>query len=409
MTINSEGRFDPDTKEIILDAMMADAKERFGSDLNDNELAVIRTFYDPIAERLAEAQIDLAALLDSAQLAHASGAALDKLVEQIGVSRKPATKATGTARFSRTEAAGVDYDIPEGTVVQTEGIDPIEFETTVKSTLPAGQTQVDVPIKAVKGGSNANLGPNTLTELQSFPTGIEAVTNPSATSGGSDEETDDELRERAKNELGEGSRASATALIRGLKRVDGVKSVSIFINDTPNTDGDGRDPHSFELVVEGGNSQDIADKIIELKAAGDGTVGGFAGSEVTQNANLPNGQTHSVSWSEPTEIQVYVDMTLSTTGDYEGDSEVRDSIVRYVGGILSSGNEAPGNLNGGDDVLYGEIEFAIRSVEGVYDVTDLKVGTSPSPSGTSNISVNAQEVATSDATDGSLTITTNPV
>jgi hypothetical protein len=238
-------------------------------------------------------------------------------------------------------------------------------------------------------------------------TGIHGVTNPSETDGGENRETDPELRERAKNELGEGSRASAPALVRGLKRVPGVKSVSIFINDTPETDAEGRDSNAFELVVEGGNEQDIADQILELKAAGDGTVGGVAGTGKTGDALLPNGQTHPVSWSEPTQRQVYVDMTITTTEDYEGDTAVRDSIVRYIGGMLSSGTLTSGELNGGDDVLVGEVEFAIRQVPGIYDVTDLKVGLTENPTGTDNVEISGQEVATSDAIDGSLTITRN--
>ncbi|MFC7199505.1 baseplate J/gp47 family protein [Halospeciosus flavus] len=407
MTVNDEGSFDPDTKEVILDAMMADAKTRFGDDLNDSELAIIRLFYDPIAERLAEAQIDLAAILDASQIANASGAALDKVVEQIGVSRKPAQRATGQARFQREEAASTDYTIPVGTVVQTGGYEPIEFETTVQATLPAGQTHVDVNIRALEGGSDSNLGPNTITRMKTPVTGINGVTNHVETDGGKNRETDPELRERAKTELGEGSRASAPALVRGLKRVPGVKSVSIFINDTPETDAEGRDSNAFELVVEGGDEQAVADQILELKAAGDGTVGGIAGTPKTGDAALPNGQTHPVSWSEPTQRQVYVDMTITTTEDYEGDTAVRDSIVRYIGGTRSSGTLTSGDLDGGDDVLVGEIEFAIRQVPGVYDVTDLKVGLTENPTGTDNVEISGQEVATSDALDGSLTITRN--
>ncbi|MFC7165853.1 hypothetical protein [Halospeciosus flavus] len=159
--------------------------------------------------------------------------------------------------------------------------------------------------------------------------------------------------------------------------------------------------------MEGGDEQAVADQILELKAAGDGTVGGIAGTPKTGDAALPNGQTHPVSWSEPTQRQVYVDMTITTTEDYEGDTAVRDSIVRYIGGTRSSGTLTSGDLDGGDDVLVGEIEFAIRQVPGVYDVTDLKVGLTENPTGTDNVEISGQEVATSDALDGSLTITRN--
>jgi hypothetical protein len=405
MTITEDGSFDPDTKAAILDAMIEDAKTRFGEDLNDSQLAPIRFFYDPIAERLAEAQIDLADILNATQINNAEGAALDSVVERIGVVRNPGKRATGQVRFSRDNAATVDYTIHDGTQVQTGGFDPIVFETTTEASLPAGQSQVDVNVQAVEIGSGGNVAPNTITQMKTSVTGIENVTNPSLTDGGLDRESDPELRERAKTELSEGSRSSAPAIIRGLKQVEGVKSVSLFVNDDPDPDVDGRDPNSFEAVVEGGLNQDIADQLVELKAAGDGTVGGFAGTAQTGSGTLPNGQALSVAWSEPTQQQVYVDADITTTEDYEGDDAVRDSIVKYIGGQRSSGSLTAGTLGAGDTVLVGEVEFAIRQVLGVYDVTGLKVGLSANPTGTTNVSLNETEVPTADSLDGSITFT----
>jgi hypothetical protein len=405
MTITEDGSFDPDTKAVILDAMIEDAKARFGEDLNDSQLAPIRFFYDPIAERLAEAQIDLADILSSTQIDNASEAALDAVVQKIGVVRNSGKRSIGQVRFSRDNPATVDYTIHDGTQVQTGGFDPIVFETTTEATLPSGASQVDVNIQAVEIGSGGNVAPNTITQMKTSVTGIEEVTNPAVTEGGLDRESDPELRERAKVELSEGSRSSAPAIIRGLKQVAGVKSVSLFVNDDPDPDVDGRDPNSFEAVVEGGQTQDIADQLVELKAAGDGTVGGFAGAEQTGSGTLPNGQALPVSWSEPTQRQVYIDVDITTTDDYEGDTAVRDSIVKYIGGLRSSGSLTSGTLGAGDTVLTGEIEFAVRQVLGVYDVTSLKVGLSANPTGTTNVELGDTEVPTADAVDGSITFT----
>lgn len=405
MTINKSGTFDPDEKEAILNSMMADAKEQFGDDLYDNEFSVIRMFYEPIAERLSESQVDIAEVLKATQIKNANGKALDLLVEQIGIKRKPATFSTGIANFSRSSAATVDYTIPAGSIIQTNSTEPVQFKTTNTATLLAGQVSVSVPIKAVLSGADSNIGSNTLTEMTEPPVGIESVVNLSETSGGSNEETDDELRSRAVKEIGNGSRSSATALVRGMNRVPGVQSVSIFINDTPDTDTEGRPPYSFELVVEGGDPQDVADKILELKAAGDTTIGGISGVPMSHYGNLPNGQSHLVNWSKPSPVQIYIDATVTTTKDYSGNDDVKDSIVNYVGGIFTSGNRSTSeSLSGGENVLIGEIEFAIRQVPGVYDVENLQIGTTASPTATDNIVISSQEVATANGVDGSLTI-----
>jgi uncharacterized phage protein gp47/JayE len=237
------------------------------------------------------------------------------------------------------------------------------------------------------------------------PNGIELVTNPTQTTGGENQEDDDDLRERAKSELSDGMRGTALGVRNQLKKSDGVKSVSLFINDTDTTDGDGRPSQHTEYVVEGGEDQSVGQTIFESKAAGDGTIGGILGTRVEIQAEIGNGQTHPVEFTRSTEIQVYVDMDLATTDEYEGDTKVRDVIVRYLGGIISSGDEEDGDLLAGDDVIYTKVLSAVMSIDGVSDATNLAIGTAANPTGTSNIAIALSELATGDATDGSITIT----
>jgi len=406
MTVTG-GQFEGQSTEDILDAMIADAKEYFGEDLNDASETIIRTFYRPIAERLAEAQDDIGLVLRSAQIDHAEGKALDLLTALIGITRDEADKATGTAKFSRSDPAPSDYVIPEGTVVQTDSIDPIQFETTEGVILEQDTTSVTASIKAVNGGPEANVGPNTLTVMPDPPTGIENVTNPAETTGGSARETDDELRQRAKEELAEGSRASSPALVNSTSRLDGVTSVSIFVNDTneDNTGSGGLPDHSFELVIAGGNDQEIAQTILETKAAGDTSYAGANGVSNSATAELPNGQTQTISFSRPDPVKIYVDVTVTKTDEFAGTDEVKDAIVEYIGGIRTSGNDVTG-LGVGEDVIYTEVLTQIHNVRGVYDVPSLEIGISSSPTGTSNISISQSDVATADGLDDSLSITT---
>lgn len=406
-----DGEYREESVDAILDAMIADAKEYFGADLKDDEQSVIRTFYYPIAQKIHELQTDIGLVLESAQLANATDTELDLLTALIGVRREEASAATGEVEFSRSSAAGTNYTIPEGTLVQTDSNDPSRYATTESATINEGSTSVTVPIEAVEGGVEHNTGSNTVVVMPDPPAGIEDVTNPADVTGGKDEEPDDELRQRARDELADGSRASAPALINSVRKVDGVTSVSIFVNDSSvdYTNDGGLPDHSFEVVANGGNENEIAQEILETKAAGDTSYGGANGTETVATTDLPNGQTHDISFSRPAEIQIYADMSLKVTDEFAGIDAVRDNIVNYVGGLLSSGNEYTGELGVGDDVLYGEVEFAVRGTAGVYDVTNLTIGTSSTPEGTSNINIANSDVAISDATDESMTISTTQI
>lgn len=408
MTI-TDGEFQADSVEAILDLMLADAKERLGEDLNDDERSIFHTFYLPVAERLAEVQEDVGLVLSSAQIDNATGTALDLLTALIGIRRDEAQKAQGSVTFSREVASASDYTIPSGTLVQTDSpTDPVRFETQETVILVAGDTSVSVAIEAREGGIRGNVGSNTITVMPSPPTGIESVTNPGETFDGTQEETDDELRIRAKDSMADGSSATAPSLIAAVKALAGVRAVSIFINDTAtdNTGTGGLPDHSFELVIEGGNGQEIGQAIMDTKAAGDTSYGGAYGTIETVDTDLGNGQTISIDFGRPVAVQIYVDMTIDVTDEYQGDNEVIDRIVNYVGGVLSTGNTTTGELSVGDDVLFGQVEYAIRDAPGVYDVADLTVDTVTPPAATTNIAISNSEVSQTSAIAGDITITT---
>ena len=400
-----EGRVVPDTEDEIMDVLMNNARNVFGENLNDDEQAVIKIFYTPIARMLADLQNDLRTVLDSTQLDYAEGFALDLLTALIGVKRKDATKSTGEATFSRETAASVNYTIPKGTVIQTDSVDPTRFVTTEVASLPAGQVSVSgVPIEAQEAGVDGNVGANTLKIMTNPPTGIEEVINPSQTGGGKNSETDDELRERAKRELSEGMRGTSRAIRNQLLKMEDVNSVSLFINDTESTDADGIPPHHTECVVEGGLDQEVGQTIFDTKGAGDGTHGGARGSPVTVEAEIGNGQTHPVSFSRPNVVQIYIDIELKTNAEYQGDEKVKDSIVNYIGGTTTTGNTTGGDLRTGDDVIYSKIIYRIMKISGIEDVTSLNFGKTNPPTG-GYVQINDTEIATTSSIDGSITIT----
>ncbi len=93
-----------------------------------------------------------------------------------GLSRKQATAAEGSIRFSVAQAADTDRPIPAGTVCMTPGL--IRFETAQAAVLEAGASWVDVPARALTPGSAGNVPAGAVTAMAAAPVGIAACTNP---------------------------------------------------------------------------------------------------------------------------------------------------------------------------------------------------------------------------------------
>ena len=124
----------------------------------------------------------------------AEGEYLDLHAQLRSLERKEATRAVGTLRFTAGEASENDRAIPLGTVCMTAGL--VRFETTQAAVLSAGATQVDVPAQAVQPGSAGNVSADAVVSMAVAPVGIQSCGNPSPFLGGSDGESDQELRAR---------------------------------------------------------------------------------------------------------------------------------------------------------------------------------------------------------------------
>ena len=180
------------TIEEIYQSLMAAYAQRTGTALaEDCDLAV--RFYAAAAQLQA---LDIQAwwVLDQCFPQTAQGTYLDGHALMRGISRRAATRAVGTLRFSVTSPSSVELPISLGTTCMTEG--EVRFQTTQAAVLPAGALSVDVPAEALESGSAGNVPPGSVTILTACPVGITGCTNPTAFSGGSDQESDESLRER---------------------------------------------------------------------------------------------------------------------------------------------------------------------------------------------------------------------
>lgn len=120
---------------------------------------------------------------------------LDNLAIFKGVTRNPATPATTTLRFTLSAERDTATGIPQGTRVSTAGA--IYFATDVYAEIPAGSTTMDVPATCTVAGTDGNgfAAGELATIVDPIPY-VASVTNTTATEGGAEIESDDDLAER---------------------------------------------------------------------------------------------------------------------------------------------------------------------------------------------------------------------
>ena len=137
-------------------------------------------------------------------LKFASGSYLDVYAWGVELERKPAAHAEGVVLFTRASASG-SLTIPRGTAVESPAINGVVHRVLTKAdaVIPDGQLGLEVPVRAEEAGTAANLGPGYYWVLPEPVPGIASVTNRDTwlTSPGADEEDDESLRLRARNQF----------------------------------------------------------------------------------------------------------------------------------------------------------------------------------------------------------------
>lgn len=193
---------------------------------------VARTLLEAVARELAIFYATLDAAHRSGFLDTAEGIALDNVVAILGVRRARAGRLVGKVQFSRAVAAQQDIVIPAGRrVTGVLGDKPLPlFETVEEVTLPRGETQVIAVVQEVREeGSPAApqlLNPDTLTIMPRPVLGVESVRNLEPLRQRQADESDDQLRARARTVLRESQRGTAPAIAAAV-REQGIVNVEV--------------------------------------------------------------------------------------------------------------------------------------------------------------------------------------
>lgn len=145
-----------------------------------------------------------------------------------GLTRRGASRAVGTVKFSVPINAVVKFVIPEGTVVATSGEEPLLYETTEPAEIAIGTKSCTVGIRALYEGSQYNVGAGKIRVMVTPPAGVQAVTNPEACTSGTDVESDESLRARIVSSFRSAPSGANCAYYRKLAmETDGVVSAGV--------------------------------------------------------------------------------------------------------------------------------------------------------------------------------------
>ena len=214
-------------------------------------------------------------------------------------------------------------------------ITPIEF-----TCLTAGK--MEIPI-------------NTVTNIVTPINGWEGVTNTKTLSIGRNDETDTELRQRWSLSVYQKASNMLEAIQANVfRRVTGVIACIAYENNTDIVDIYGRLPHSIEVIVDGGDEQDIAEMIFRYTCGGidfNGTIS----KEVTDVANIK----HIVKFNRPTEVKIWLKLSITKNVEESWDS---NGIARLKQLIVDFGNE---HTIGQDVILQKFIALIYDNITGV--------------------------------------------
>ncbi|MGQ8702885.1 baseplate J/gp47 family protein [Serratia marcescens] len=196
-------------------------------------------------------------------VATATGVFLDLHAWQVNITRKPATAAGGVIAFSKTDA-DTAVTVKAGTLIQTERINGNVYQLAVAAdtVIPAGTAVADIAVSATEAGEAYNLAPGYYRILPVAVAGIASVRNNDnwLVTPGADQEGDDELRARIRNQFNVVGNYHIDAVYRAM--IASVAGLSVdrifFLHDAPRGPGTA---NAYLLLDTGVASQPFIDKV----------------------------------------------------------------------------------------------------------------------------------------------------
>ncbi|KAA1175366.1 baseplate J/gp47 family protein [Photorhabdus heterorhabditis] len=226
--------------------------------------------------------------------------------------------------------------------------------------------------------------PHTINQIATPTLGWQTVTNPVAATLGRGVETDAELRIRQAVSVALPSKTIMDGLIGAIANLHGVSRYQGYDNDTDETDKNGIPAHSIAIVIDGGDSKEIAQTILIKKTPGIPTFG-TTSEIVTDNT----GNKKTINFYRPTLVPIYIEIQIKPFIGYTSDigNNIRTEVSNYINSLYI-----------GDGIyvtrLFVPANLCNKNGSQTYEVLSVVAGKSASTTGVANINIAFNEAPT---------------
>lgn len=348
------------TYEEVLDSVMDDFQQRFGTDIvltSNSNFGIIARL---IAWRETLLIQELQKTYYSAYISTATESSLDRLGANLDLPRKVATPSFADIEIKTEEEyliqAGEQFETADGVL-----FDLIKDVVTSKNS-DGTYTGIGT-VQSVDTGAYNNVLPNTITIMYNPDENVVSVTNPEKAAGGQDYEDDATYRARLIMENVAKPGPSAAGIKSALMNLSGVRQVNVVENPNAEASQYGDPPYSVHIYVLGGKEQDIAQCLVDNVAAGI-TMAGTKQITAPDNTGTPQ----TVSFDFAKDKPIYATVQIRTNEEWnvdEGVQDVKQAIADYVNNLLM-----------GQEVYLTKIYPSIYSIPGVGEAK-VQIGTDP--------------------------------
>ena len=375
-TITDTGISAPSYSDILL-SLKATYASIFGSDAYLEADSQDGQWLAAMASAINDSNSLSISVYNAFSPATAQGVGLSSVVQINGISRQVSSSSTvdvtivGVAGTTITNGKVTDgtynWSLPASVVI------PLAGEIDVTATC-----DTEGSIVAGVGDVNGIITPTL---------GWQTVTNAAIAATGDPVETDAALRQRQALSTSLSAETPLRAVSGALSALSGVTRVAAYENDTGSINADGLPAHSIAMVVEGGDSTEIAIEILNKKTIGAATYG-------STTIAVPDvyGVPRNINFDRPVQVLVSVEVTITDFVGYT--SVIGDQILSTVAAYLNA-------LDIGDDVITTRLYmpsnlYGATGVE-TFEVNLIRVKKNAGAFGTADIVIAYKELAASSA------------
>mgnify|MGYP000852364311 FL=1 len=314
----------------IRDQLIQECKNIFGQDLYLGEDTQDYQWIAVNAEKIYDAYLLAQKVYNNRGPGTAIGGGLDGIVKVNGIKRKKAEYSTCHANVT-----GYAGSIITNGVVLDKG--NIQWNLPVSIIIPdSGVAENLLLTCSIPGPIQAD--PGDIIQIYNPQYGWTGVTNTDMAELGSYVETDAELRARQQTSVALPSLTELDGIKGAIAQIERVTRYQVYENDTNQVDARGLPPHSITAVVEGGNSQTIANTIYLKKTPGCYTNGTTEIQITDSSGNLMWDAFNEPvirRFYRPTYVDIDVTINIKALNAYttENTADIKTNVAEYLNSL----------------------------------------------------------------------------